>query len=359
MPKKVVGKFSVSWLQVLNEKGVADSKLMPHLSGREIKDLYEHMIVSRLFDEKCISLQRQGRMGTYASLRGQEAAQVGSAYALHPEDWLFPSFRENAANIVRRVPPEKIMAYWAGDERGEKIPEGVNNFTVSVPVSTQVPHGVGAAWAMKIGGEKTASLVYFGDGATSKGDFHEGMNFAGVFNLPVVFFCQNNQFAISMRNENQTASKTIAQKALAYGFEGIKVDGNDVFAVYKATKDALDKAKKGKGPTLIEAFTYRMEHHTTADDSWRYRTKKEVSEWAKKDPIVRLEVYMKKKKLLTDSYKKKVLEEAKKRVEDAVKKMESMLPPKPGDLFDYMFEELPWNLVEQKEELLKFLREEK
>lgn len=355
MPKKVLGTFSVSWLQVLNEKGVADSKLMPKLSTQDIKSMYEHMVFSRVVDEKCLLLQRQGRMGTYASARGQEAAQVGSAFALKQEDWLFPAFREVAATIVRGVPPENIMAYWAGDERGDKIPEGVNNFAVSVPVATQIPHGVGAAWGMKIKKKKTASLIYFGDGGTSKGDFHESMNWAGVFSLPVVFLCQNNQYAISLPSTRQTAAKTLAQKAIAYGFEGIKVDGNDVFGMYKATKEALHKAYAGKGPTLIEAFTYRIEHHTTADDSWRYRTKKEMKEWEKKDPISRLEVWMRKKRLLTDAYKKKVFEEAKKRTEEAVAKMESLPKPKPEDIFDYVFEKTTWNLEEQKKELLESL----
>jgi pyruvate dehydrogenase E1 component alpha subunit len=355
MPQKVLGRFSVSWLQVLNEKGIADKKLMPRLSAGAIRDLYKQMVVSRVFDEKCLALQRQGRMGTYASVRGQEAAQVGSAYAMEKEDWMFSAFRENAANLVRGVPPENIMAYWAGDERGEAMPPEINNFTVSIPVSTQLPHAAGAAWGMKLKRQRAASLVYFGDGATSKGDFHEAMNLAGVFKLPVVFFCQNNQYAISLPVSRQTAARTLAQKALAYGFEGLRVDGNDVFAVYLASKKALAKARSGKGPTLIEAFTYRIEHHTTADDSWRYRTKKEVEEWKKKDPIARLEIYMKKKGLLPDSYKKQVLEEARKRVEEAVRKMESMPKPRPSDMFDFVFEKPTWNLEEQKQELLDYL----
>jgi len=200
-------------------------------------------------------------------------------------------------------------------------------------------------------------MVYFGDGATSKGDFHEAMNFAGTFQLPVVFVCQNNQFAISLRVEKQTAAKTLAQKAIAYGFEGIKVDGNDVFGVYKATKEALDKARTGKGPTLIEAFTYRMEHHTTSDDSWRYRTKKEVSDWSKKDPIIRLELWMRRRKILTEEYKKRVAAETKKRVEDAVEKMESVPAPKPEDIFDFVYAKPTWNIEEQKKELLEQLRD--
>ena len=358
MPKKILGKWSVSWLQILNDSGKADQKLMPRLSAQDIKSMYEHMVFSRVFDEKCLLLQRQGRMGTYASVRGQEAAQVGSAYALSKEDWLFPAFRENAANLVRGVPPENIMLYWAGNEWGEYIPKDVNNFTVAIPVGTQIPHAVGVGWGMKIKKQKSAVIVYFGDGATSKGDFHEALNWAGVFQVPVVFLCQNNQYAISLHVSSQTRSQTLAQKAISYGFEGIKVDGNDVFAVYKATKNALDKARSGKGPTLIEAFTYRIEHHTTADDSARYRTKKEVDEWRKKDPINRLEIWMRKRKILTDSYKKTVLEQAGKRVEEAVEKMESMPRPKAREIFDYVFEKPTWNLEEQKKGLLDSLGKE-
>ncbi len=348
MVEKVLGKFSVHWRQVLDGEGRADAKLMPKLTGSIVRDMHHWMVVSRAFDEKCLVLQRQGRMGTYASLRGQEAAQVGSAIALGKKDWMFPSFRENAANLVRGVPAENIMAYWAGDERGERIPEGVNNFTCAIPVGTQIPHAVGCAWGMRLKGNRAASLVYFGDGATSKGDFHEGLNLAGVFRLPAVFLCQNNQWAISLPFERQTAASTIAQKAVAYGFPGIRVDGNDVFAVYSATKQALERAYSGKGPTLIEAFTYRVEHHTTADDSTRYRSKKEVDSWRRKDPIERLEKWMLNKKLLTPAARKKTWEEARKGIEKVVERMEAIPEPKVADMFDFVYEKLSPGLEEQK-----------
>ena len=352
MPRKVIGNFSVSSIQVLNEKGIVDTKLMPKLSKAEVQALYEYMVVARVLDERCLLLQRQGRLGTYASSKGQEAAQVGSAFALKPEDWLFPAFRETASLLVRGTPPENILGYWAGDERSDVPPKGVNNFTFAVPVGTQIPHAVGAAWGMKLSGKRAAALVYFGDGATSRGDFHEGMNWAGVFQTPTVFLCQNNQFAISLRVEQQTAAKTLAQKAIAYGIPGIRVDGNDIFGVYRVTQEALVRARAGKGPTLIEALTYRIEHHTTSDDSWRYRSKKEVQEWVKKDPITRLELYMKKKGLLKDAYKKKIAGEAKKRVNAAVEKMETTPAPKPEEMFDYVYEKMPWNLLEQRDEVV-------
>ncbi|MBI4181942.1 MAG: pyruvate dehydrogenase (acetyl-transferring) E1 component subunit alpha [Candidatus Aenigmarchaeota archaeon] len=355
MPRAVLGTFAVEWLQVLDERGKADPGLLPPLGEREVKDLYELMAISRVFDEQCLTLQREGRLGTYAAVRGQEAAQVGSAYALQQQDWLFPSFRENAALIARHQPLEMLMAYWAGDERGQQVPASLNNFPVAIPVGTQAPHAVGAAWAFQIRKEKAAALVYFGDGATSKGDVLEAMNFAGVFKLPVVFFCQNNQWAISLPAGKQTAAQTLAQKAIAFGFPGIRVDGNDVFAVYLATHDALERARSGEGPTFIEAFTYRVEHHTTSDDSSRYRAKAEVDLWRAKDPLLRLEAWMEGKGFLDKAYRETVWAEARKRVQEAVEKMEQLPPPKPGDIFDYVFAQLPPHLQEQKASLLREL----
>jgi len=342
--------FHVKNLQVLDEKGGCDEKKRPKISSIEIKKMYELMVASRLFDEKCLALQRQGRMGTYASVLGQEAAQVGSAYALKKTDWMFPAFREAAAYITRGIPLYKTFLYWAGDERGNLITTP-NTFPPAVPVGTQILHAVGVAWGIKMKGKRAAALVYFGDGATSRPDFHEGMNFAGVFNLPVVFVCQNNQYAISVPRKRQTASETIAQKAIAYGFEGVQVDGNDVFAVYKATKEALEKARCGGGPTLIEAFTYRMGDHTTSDDASRYRPKTEVERWKKKDPIIRLQKYMQKKRMWTKEYDRKLQTKIKINIEAEVKKMESVKPANPKDIFTYMFAEMPKSLKEQMEEL--------
>jgi pyruvate dehydrogenase E1 component alpha subunit len=215
------------------------------------------MILSRVFDEKALNLQRQGRLGVYASMRGQEASIIGSAYALKKEDWIFPCFRENGALILRGYPMHQLFMYWGGDERGMQVPGNVNSFPVSIAVGTQTLHAVGAAYANQYLNKKVVNIVYFGDGGTSEGDFHEAMNFAGVFQVPAIFICENNQYAISVPRQKQTHSETIAQKAVAYGIEGIQVDGMDVFAVYKAAKDAVDKARNGKGPTLIECCTYR------------------------------------------------------------------------------------------------------
>lgn len=338
--ERVVESFNIKRLDILDENGNADESLMPSLSDSDIKKIYELLILSRIFDHHALSLQREGRIGTYASILGQEASQVGSAFAIERSDWIFPSFREMGVYITMGYPIYMLFQYWSGDERGMKCPDDLNIFPLAVPVGTQVPHAVGAAMAAKYKKDNIAVICYFGDGGTSKGDFHEGFNMAGVFKLPVVFICQNNQWAISVPREKQSASKTLAQKAFAYGFEGIQVDGNDIFAVYKATKDALDKARDGGGPTFIECITYRMGDHTTADDATRYRLKEEVEDWMSKDPILRLELFMRKNGLWTEQYQKEAEEKAKAMVDEAVKKAESIDHPHPNDMFTYTYKKL-------------------
>jgi pyruvate dehydrogenase E1 component alpha subunit len=353
MPQKTVETFSVEWLQILDQDGNCDDELRPELSNEEIKKLFEWMILARTFDDKAFKLQREGRLGTYASILGQEAAQVGSAFALTPDDWMFPSFREPGASFVRGLPMRMILQYWAGDERGSLIPEGQNDFPISIPVGTQIPIAVGVALAAKTKGDRVAALAYMGDGATSKGDFHEGLNFAGVFSAPVVFVCQNNQWAISVPLKRQTAARTLAQKAFAYGFSGVQVDGNDVFAVYRATSDALRRAREGNGPTLIECVTYRLADHTTADDASRYRSSEEVESWKKKDPIERLRRYMEREGLWTKSYDQAVRSEAKEKVEEAVHEEESFPPSDPRDMFRFTFQELTAELKAQMDSFVE------
>jgi pyruvate dehydrogenase E1 component alpha subunit len=347
MPKTLIETFSVEWLQILNEDGNCDEELRPSLDHEQVKELYKSMVLARTFDEKAFKLQREGRLGTYASVLGQEAAQVGSAYALHPTDWMFPAFREPGASFVRGLPIRMIFQYWAGDERGSQIPEGLNDFPISIPVATQIPIAVGVALAAKAQGDRIAVLAYMGDGATSKGDFHEGLNFAGVFSAPAVFVCQNNQWAISVPRARQSAAKTLAQKAVAYGFPGIQVDGNDVFAVFRATHEALERARAGNGPTLIECLTYRMGDHTTADDSSRYRSRDEVEQWKRKDPIERLRKHLEKVGLWNKSYDQAVRAEAKAKVEAAVQEEEGFPPSDPLDMFRFTYQDLPVHLREQ------------
>jgi len=340
MPEKVIDSFHVKRLDILDEKGDVDGALMPSLSEAYIRRMYELIVLSRTFDQFALNLQREGRLGTYASILGQEASQIGSAFAIEKTDWIFPSFREMGVYLTMGYPMHMLFQYWSGDERGISPPEGLNMFPLCIPVGTQIPHAVGAAMAAKYRKDNLAVVTYFGDGGTSKGDFHEGFNMAGVFRLPVVFICQNNQWAISVPREKQTASKTLAQKAYAYGFEGVQVDGNDVFAVYKATADAVKKAMDGGGPTLIECFPFRMSDHTTADEAARYRTKEEVEAWKPKDPLLRLKLFMEKNGLWTEKYEKDVEEEAKTTVSTAVKVAEATEPPKPEDMFTFTYEAL-------------------
>jgi len=351
MPEKVIGSFQVKRLDILDEKGNADISLMPSLSEAYIRRMYELLVLSRTFDGFALNLQREGRLGTYASIAGQEASQVGTAFALEKTDWIFPSFREMGVYLTMGYPMHMLFQYWAGDERGIRSPDDLNMFPICIPVGTQIPHAAGAALAAQYRKDRIAVVAYFGDGGTSKGDFHEGFNIAGVGKLPVVFICQNNQWAISVPREKQTASKTLAQKAFAYGFEGIQVDGNDIFAVYKVAADALKQAREGGGPTFIECLTYRMSDHTTADDATRYRTKEEVEAWKPKDPLLRLKLFMEKNRLWTEEYQKHVEEESKETVSAAVKRAEAMEPPEPADMFTYTYETLTVRQKKQREDL--------
>ncbi|MBI5643445.1 MAG: pyruvate dehydrogenase (acetyl-transferring) E1 component subunit alpha [Deltaproteobacteria bacterium] len=350
MPIDIIEKIEVKHLQIINEKGEADASLMAAIPDDIVKRFFETILLARTFNQRALSLQREGRIGTYASILGQEASQVGSAMAFADTDWLFPSFRESGVLVAKGYPMWMLYRYWAGDERGMKCPENLNIFPMSVPVGTHIPHATGAAWAMKLKGDKKAAGVYFGDGGSSKGDFHEGLNFAGVFKAPVVFLCQNNQWAISVPRTSQTASKTIAGKGYAYGFEGIQVDGNDAAAVYKATKDAVDKARSGNGPTLIECFTYRLDDHTTADDASRYRSKEEVESWKGREPLVRLRLYLEKKGLWTKDYEDGVARKAQEAVDAEIKKAEAFAAPDPADLIRYTYGSLtPRQIRELKE----------
>lgn len=348
--------FQIRTLQILDESSKLAGKIPQGLTKVDIKKLYRFMVIARALDDKMLALQRQGKLGTFAQIKGQEASNVGIAYAMGKDDWLFPSFRENGTSIALGLPIENILFYYGGDERGMQIPEKTNHFPIAVPVSTQLLHAAGFAWSKKLQKKKGAVVTVFGDGATSKGDFHEAMNFSGVFNLPIVFVCQNNQWAISVPREKQSASETLAQKALAYGFEGIQVDGNDIFAVYQSVSQALEKSRKGGGPTLIECVTYRISDHTTADDQTKYRDQKEVESWKKKDPIDRLRKYMRSEKIWKKPDEKKLLKECEKSISLAVKKAESIKPPPIDDIFKYTYKEMTPELEEQLAKLKESLK---
>ena len=338
-------------LEIMDKDGKVDDSLRPDLSDERIKELYVRLTVMRHADKTALSLQREGRMGTYAPVWGQEAAQACSA-ALSEADWLVPSYRETGSMFLRGVPLSLIYRYWMGDERGMNIPDDIRCLPINVVVGGQTLHAVGLSWAMKLKGEKSAALVCFGDGATSEGDFHEAMNFAGAFKTPTVFFCQNNQFAISVRRRRQSAAKTIAQKAVAYGFPGIQIYGNDLMAVYGSVSEALQRAKSGEGPSLIEALTYRFGPHTTADDPTKYRPEEEIEKNRPFDPLIRLRTYLEKKGLWSEEEEYSIVDAADKEVAKAISEAEGATPAPPSDIFDYTYSTPPPYLKRQKDACL-------
>jgi len=344
--------------QILAEDGRAAPDREPKLSASDLQKLYALMATTRAADLKALKLQRQGRMGTFAPSLGHEACQVGSAFALRPQDWVFPYFRDLGTYITLGFPLKNYYLYWMGNEEGMHIPAGLNIFTISVPVGSQLPHAVGCAMAMKYRKEQAAAIAYFGEGATSEGDFNEALNFAGVLKTPNVFVCFNNQYAISTPVRQQTAAKTIAEKAAAFGFTGIRADGNDVLAMYALTLEALEKARSGGGPTLIEAFTYRMGDHTTSDDASRYRAEQEVKDWSQRDPIERFRVYLREKGLWDEAFEAKIQKEAEDLINRAVAEAENTPPPRPEDVFIHTYKEMTPELNRQLTELGDFLKRE-
>jgi pyruvate dehydrogenase E1 component alpha subunit len=339
-------------LEILDKDGVLNEELRPEIADEEIYELYVKMSVIRVADRTALHLQREGRMGTYAPVWGQEACQASSAL-LQPEDWLVPSYREHGALYLKGVPLSLIYRYWMGDEGGSKVPVELNVLPVAIPVGSQLLHAVGLSWAEKLKKRRAAAIVYFGEGATSEGEVHEAFNFAGVFETPTVFFCQNNQFAISVPRRRQTASRSIAQKALAYGFPGIQIYGNDLLAVYGAVKEALDEAREGGGPKLIEALTYRFGPHTTADDPTKYRSAEELEQYKPFDPLLRLQRYLGRKGLWDEDVEKSILEKAHAEVEKAVAEAEAAVKKlDPEHIFDFQYETLPPYLERQKREFL-------
>ncbi len=353
--KKVNVPAEITYLSVLDEHENVDKELEPYIIDDDLRKMYRTMLLVREYDDRKTKLQRQGRIGTFAPTTGQEATQIGAAYALRKTDWLIPSFRDFAALIWRGMRLEDDLFYTAGYEEGIDISNDSRDLPIAVPVASQIPHAVGIAWAIKLKGGDSVALTFFGDGATSEGDFHEGLNFAGVFNVPVIFVCENNQYAISLQRQKQTKSETLAQKALAYGIPGMQVDGNDILAVYRATQEAIDRARKGDGPTLIEALTYRLSFHTTADDPKRYRPSQEVEAWKKKDPLIRFRKYLTQKGLLTDDIATKWTEEVKAEVDGAVKKFDERVGTGPLAMFDYTYATNPPYLERQREELRDYL----
>jgi pyruvate dehydrogenase E1 component alpha subunit len=340
-------QFPTERLSILDSDGLLDAELEPPIAPDDLKRLYRAMVLGRRLDERMLKLQRQGRIGTFAPIKGQEASQIGTVFTLESRDWMVPSFRETAAMLWRGWPIERILSFYAGRLEGGRPDPEQRDLPVTIPVATQLPHAVGIAYGIQYRGEDSVVMVYFGDGATSEGDFHEAANFAGVWHGPVVFVCQNNQWAISVPLKKQTNSRTIAQKATAYGFPGIQVDGNDVLAVYAASREAVDRARAGNGPTLIECVTYRLGMHTTADDPTKYRSEEEVKAWEQKDPLTRFRVYLEKKKLFDPSVDEQVDEE----IARGVDRFEAMPPANPLEMFDHAYAELPPHVAAERAEL--------
>lgn len=358
MPSKVYAKFSVSYMQVLDEDGKVDTKLEPAISDDDLLKLYRVMLTSRRLDERMLKLQRQGRLGTLPVCVGQEAVSAAAAIAMGDKDWFVGAYRELAGRLMRGEALVKPMMVYNGMEEGN-MTEGMDNVTpVAIILASQVPHAVGIAYAMKIRGEKDAVVSFNGDGSTSEGDWHEALNFASVWRTPNVFIVQNNHWAISTPLSKQMHNQSIAQRGIAYDMECLQVDGNDPLAVYKATREALDRAKKGEGPTLIEALTYRMLMHTTADDPKKYRNESEVEEWVKRDPITRFKIYLVGKKLWDEKKDEALEEEIKGQIDAAVKEFESISGLKMDAPFDYIFGEPNALIEEQRAEFLEDLRKD-
>jgi pyruvate dehydrogenase E1 component alpha subunit len=337
-------------------EGVPDGDV-DGLDESDFLELYRQLVLLRTYDERSVVYHRQGRIGTYAIFWNHEAMQVGSVYALEREDWIFPSYRESAIGLLRGLPPATVLSWWRGHPAGWWSPPDYNVASICVPIATHVPHAAGLAWGKKLRGERTAAIVYFGDGATSEGAFHEGANFAGVMRAPLILFCNNNQWAISTPLEAQTAAPTLADKAIGYGVPGVRVDGADVLAVYEATRDAVARARSGDGPTFIEAVTYRTAPHATADDPSAYVDHERVEEEKRHECVGRFEAYLRRLGILDDATAEQVKTEAVEAMRAGIAAAEAEPPADPSLLFEYAYADPPAGLADDLAELREILGE--
>lgn len=341
--------FQIQYSQFIDASGQEVAPLPPSLDDDSLVEFYRDMVFCRAFDKKAVALQRTGRLSTYAPLIGQEAIDVGIARALKPTDVFIPYYRNAGAQILRGVSMVEQFLYFGGNERGCDFKELAEDFPTQINLSTQTPHAVGVAMAIKLRREQRAAVTTIGDGASSKGDFYEAMNLAGVWQVPLVFVAINNGWAISVPYESQTAAKTLAQKAIAAGIESEQVDGNDVVAVHDGMRRALDRARSAEGPYLIDLKTYRLGDHTTADNASRYRADEEVSAAWKKDPIARLRMYLLARSLWDKSQEEAVLEDAGRRIDSAADTYLAIESPRAVEMIDHLFETLPHDLERQRE----------
>jgi len=341
----------VDFLSIVDEDGDVDEELEPKLSEELLQGMHDRMVLARRFDERMLDLQRQGRIGTFAPVRGQEASQIGSVAALAERDWVVPSYREIAVAVWRGLPLDGMLLYNAGYNEGGEIPEDQRFLPIAVPVGSQILHAAGLAYGMRLQEEDAIAMSWFGDGATSEGDFHEALNFAAVFDCPCVFVCQNNGYAISVPREQQTRSRTLAQKAHAYGLPAVQVDGNDVLAVHVAASEAVERAREEQRATLIECLTYRLGVHTTVDDPSKYRDEEEVEAWQERDPIPRFQQYLRDRGLLDDERLGRAEGAAEEAIRAAVERWEEAMEQAagPAAMFDHVLAEPTRDLEAERE----------
>lgn len=356
----IVARFEINFLQVLDEQGVLKATLPAFAEDKHtLIKLYRTMVLTRIFDKKAIALQRTGQMGTYAPVNSQEAVATAVGHAMRPEDVFVPYYRDYAAQIQRGVKMSDILAYWGGDERGSDFDANSHaseDFPMCVPIASQCQHAAGIAFAFQYRKEPRVAVVCLGDGGTSEGDFYEAMNVAGLWKLPLVFVVNNNQWAISVPLSNQTATKTIAQKAIAAGFKGIQADGNDVIAMRQVIGDAIEQARQGNGPTLIEAITYRLSDHTTADDATRYQPTEDVQHAERREPLKRLKQFLESQHDWDEKQDKAMFEAAKRDVDEAVQIYLNRKPQTIESAFDYHYAQTPPELLEQRTEAMEEAR---
>jgi pyruvate dehydrogenase E1 component alpha subunit len=334
--------------------GVPDGEV-DGLEEAELIALYRSLVLLRTYDERSLVYHRQGRIGTYAIFWGHEAMQAGSVHALADEDWIFPSYRESAIGLLRGMPPATVLSWWRGHPAGWWNPADYNVASICVPIGTHVPHAAGLAWGKKLKGERAVAIAHFGDGATSEGSFHEGANFAAVMRAPLVLFCNNNQWAISTPVSAQTAARTLADKAVGYGMPGVRVDGGDVLAVYEATREAVERARSGEGPTFIEAVTYRCAPHATADDPRAYIDLERVEEERQRECLGRYEAYLGRAGVLTDEVAEQARQEALDAMREGIARAEAEPPPDVSLIFDRAYASPPPSLEHDLAELRRIL----
>ncbi len=350
-----VARFEVEYTRYLDPQGEPAGPLPAFaLDPARLIPLYRAMCLTRAFDAKAIALQRTGKLGTFASALGQEAIGVGVAAAMQAEDVLVPSYRDHGAQLLRGVEMAETLLYWGGDERGSDFAGPRADFPIAVPIATQACHAAGVAYAFRLRGEARAAVCFLGDGATSKGDFYEAMNFAGVWQAPLVLVVSNNQWAISVPRARQSACATLAQKAIAAGIPGVQVDGNDIVAVHQAAREALEKARAGGGPSLIEALTYRLGDHTTADDASRYRDPETVQAYWHEEPVLRLRNYLARLGAWDKDKEEALARECSEAVAAAVETYLATPPPDTAAMFDHLYAALPSALQAQRAEALRF-----